>query len=50
METEGVYLGHNATVETVRDNWAKITDEAGQKAYFNGGEQSQKFFRKMQGG
>ena len=50
VETEGVYLGHNATVETVRDNWAKIIDEAGQKAYFNGGEQSQKFFRKMQGG
>ena len=28
----------------------KITDEAGQKAYFNGGEQGQKFFRKMAGG
>jgi len=50
VETEGVYLGGDATVEAVRDNWAKITDEAGQKAYFNGGEQTQKFFRKMQGG
>jgi NAD(P)-dependent dehydrogenase (short-subunit alcohol dehydrogenase family) len=50
VETEGVYLGHEATVESVRDNWAKITDETGAKAYFNGGEQTQKFFRKMQGG
>jgi NAD(P)-dependent dehydrogenase (short-subunit alcohol dehydrogenase family) len=50
VETEGVYLGHEATVEKVRDNWAKITDEAGQKAYVNGGEQTAKFFRKMQGG
>jgi NAD(P)-dependent dehydrogenase (short-subunit alcohol dehydrogenase family) len=50
VETEGVYLGHGATVESVRDNWAKITDDAGAKAYVNGGEQSGKFFRKMQGG
>jgi hypothetical protein len=50
VETEGVYLGHGASVEGVRDNWAKITDETGAKAYFNGGEQTQKFFRKMQGG
>ncbi len=50
LETEGVYLGHEATVETVRDNWAKITDDAGQKAYVNGGEQTAKFFRKVQGG
>jgi NAD(P)-dependent dehydrogenase (short-subunit alcohol dehydrogenase family) len=50
VETEGVYLGHEATVESVRDNWAKITDEAGAKAYVNGGEQIQKFLRKMQGG
>lgn len=50
VETEGVFLGPNATVESVRDNWAKITDEAGQKAYLNGGEQSGKFFRKLAGG
>jgi len=50
VETEGVYLGGDASVEAVRDNWAEITDEAGQKAYVNGGEQTQKFFRKMQGG
>jgi NAD(P)-dependent dehydrogenase (short-subunit alcohol dehydrogenase family) len=50
VETEGVYIGPDATVEAVRDNWAKITDEAGAKAYFNGGEQTAKFFRKMAGG
>jgi len=50
-ETEGVYLGEGGlSVEEVRDNWAKITDAAGQQAYVNGGEQSGKFFRKMQGG
>ncbi len=50
-ETEGVYLGEDGlSVEEVRDNWAKISDPAGQQAYLNGGEQSGKFFRKMQGG
>jgi NAD(P)-dependent dehydrogenase (short-subunit alcohol dehydrogenase family) len=47
-ETEGVYLGEGGlSAEEVRDNWGKITDEAGQKAYLNGGEQTQKFFRRM---
>ena len=50
VETEGVYLGAGATVEAVRDNWAKITDPTGQQAYFNGGEQTGKVFRKLQGG
>jgi NAD(P)-dependent dehydrogenase (short-subunit alcohol dehydrogenase family) len=50
FETEGVYLGDHASVETVRDNWAKIADETGQSAYFAGGEQTQKFFRRMTGG
>ena len=50
-ETEGVYLGEGGlSAEEVRDNWDKITAEPGQKAYFNGGEQGQKFFRKMAGG
>ena len=50
-ETEGVYLGEGGlSVEEVRDNWSKISDPAGQQAYVNGGEQSGKFFRKMQGG
>ena len=50
IETEGAFLGQHARVEDVRDNWAKITDAAGQQPYMTGGEQSQKFFRKMQGG
>jgi NAD(P)-dependent dehydrogenase (short-subunit alcohol dehydrogenase family) len=51
FETEGVYLGEGGiTVEEVRDNWDKIAAEADQKAYFAGGEQGQKFFRKMMGG
>jgi NAD(P)-dependent dehydrogenase (short-subunit alcohol dehydrogenase family) len=51
VETEGVYLGEGGlSVEEVRDNWAKITDPAGQQAYVGGGEQTGKFFRKMQGG
>ena len=48
VETEGVYLGDGGlSVEEVRDSLAKITDAAGQKAYVAGGEQTQKFFRKM---
>jgi NAD(P)-dependent dehydrogenase (short-subunit alcohol dehydrogenase family) len=51
VETEGVYLGEaGLSVEEVRDSWAKIADETGQRAYFAGGEQGQKFFRKMSGG
>ncbi|MCA6295766.1 MAG: SDR family NAD(P)-dependent oxidoreductase [Phenylobacterium sp.] len=50
-ETEGVYLGEGGlSVEEIRDNFARITDPSGQQAYVNGGEQSGKFFRKMQGG
>lgn len=50
-ETEGVYLGEGGlSAEEVRDSWSQITAEDGQKAYFNGGEQGQKFFRKMAGG
>ncbi|PHY14168.1 3-oxoacyl-ACP reductase [Caulobacter sp. B11] len=50
-ETEGVYLTDgDLSAEGVRDHWEQITAEDGQKAYFNGGEQGQKFFRKMAGG
>jgi len=50
-ETEGVYLGEGGlSVEEVRDNWGRISDPAGQQAYVSGGEQTQKFFRKMSGG
>ncbi|HWF01330.1 MAG TPA: SDR family NAD(P)-dependent oxidoreductase [Caulobacteraceae bacterium] len=48
VETEGVFLqGHDLSVEGVRDHFGQIADEAGQKAYVAGGEQTQKFFRKM---
>ncbi|MDB5464380.1 MAG: HlyD family secretion protein [Phenylobacterium sp.] len=51
VETEGVYLGEGGlSVEEVRDNWTKIIDPTVQQAYQAGGEQSGKFFRKMQGG
>ena len=51
VETEGVYLGEGGlSVEEVRDNWAKIADPAGARPYINGGEQTGKVFRKMQGG
>jgi NAD(P)-dependent dehydrogenase (short-subunit alcohol dehydrogenase family) len=47
-ETEGVNLGEGGlSAEEVRDNWAKIADETDQKAYFNGGEQGGKIFRKL---
>ena len=50
-ETEGVYLTDgDLSAEGIRDHWDQITGEDGQKAYFNGGEQGQKFFRKMAGG
>jgi len=51
FETEGVYLGEGGlSAEEVRDNWGKVSDGAGQQAYFGGGEQGAKFFRKMAGG
>jgi hypothetical protein len=50
-ETEGVYLGEGGlSVEEVRDHWSQICDVAGQQPYVNGGEQTQKFFRKITGG
>lgn len=46
IETRGAYLGRDErlTVEAVRDAWDKITDGAGAKAYWQGGEQTLKFF------
>jgi NAD(P)-dependent dehydrogenase (short-subunit alcohol dehydrogenase family) len=47
-ETEGVNLGEGGlSAEEVRDSWDKISAEEGQKAYFNGGEQGGKIFRKL---
>jgi NAD(P)-dependent dehydrogenase (short-subunit alcohol dehydrogenase family) len=50
FETEGVYLGDKGlSVEAVRDHWAEIENQSGQSSYFQGGEQTAKFFRKMSG-
>ena len=46
-ETEGVNLNGELTAEGVRDHWGQISDEAGQRAYVNGGEQGQKIFRQL---
>ncbi len=47
-ETDGVHLGHKATADDVAANWAKIADFATAKHYFQGSEQSQKFFARLQ--
>lgn len=46
IETRGAYLGRDErlTVEAVRDAWDKISDDTGAKAYWQGGEQTLKFF------
>ncbi len=48
VETDGVNLGHNATADDVVANIAKITDFTNAKHYGQGGEQSQKFFARIQ--
>src|SRR5882672_7473082 len=48
VETDGVNLGHNATADDVAANIAKITDFTGAKHYNQGGEQSAKFFARIQ--
>jgi NAD(P)-dependent dehydrogenase (short-subunit alcohol dehydrogenase family) len=46
VETEGAFLGNAASAESVRDQWAQITDPAGAQAYPSGGGQTQKILRK----
>jgi NAD(P)-dependent dehydrogenase (short-subunit alcohol dehydrogenase family) len=48
VETDGINLGHKATADDVAANWAKITDFTNAKHYNMGGEQSQKFFARIQ--
>jgi NAD(P)-dependent dehydrogenase (short-subunit alcohol dehydrogenase family) len=48
VETDGVNLGHEATADDVAANIAKITDFTNAKHYTQGGEQSQKFFARVQ--
>jgi NAD(P)-dependent dehydrogenase (short-subunit alcohol dehydrogenase family) len=48
IETDGLNLGHNATADDVAAHWAKISDFTGAKHYTQGGEQTQKFFARLQ--
>ncbi len=51
FETEGAYLGEGGlSAEEIAENIEKIGDTTGQQAYFNGGEQGGKVFRKLAGG
>ncbi len=50
VESHGAFLGHQGlTAEKVAENWSKISDMNGAKAYFMGGEQTQKFFARIAG-
>jgi len=39
FETDGVYLGHEASVDDVAENWNRITDETKMIAHTKGGDQ-----------
>ena len=50
IESNGAFLGRDGlTAEKVAENWGKISDMSGAKAYFMGGEQTQKFFQRISG-
>jgi NAD(P)-dependent dehydrogenase (short-subunit alcohol dehydrogenase family) len=50
VESNGAFLGQqDLTAEKVAENWSKISDMTGAKAYFMGGEQTQKFFARISG-
>jgi NAD(P)-dependent dehydrogenase (short-subunit alcohol dehydrogenase family) len=50
-ETDGICLKEGGiTAEEVAANWGKIADPAGQEYYEQGGGQTAKFMRKLQGG
>jgi NAD(P)-dependent dehydrogenase (short-subunit alcohol dehydrogenase family) len=51
FETDGVFIPTaELSAERVAAEWDRIADSSKQEAYFAGGEQTQKFFRKMSGG
>ncbi len=50
VESPGVYLGDDASAEDIARKWASISDMAGGKAFFMGGEQTGKFFEMVSGG
>jgi NAD(P)-dependent dehydrogenase (short-subunit alcohol dehydrogenase family) len=49
FESNGAFLGQGVTAEKVAEAWEKISDMSGAKAYFMGGEQTQKFFQRISG-
>ena len=50
FESNGAFLGQQGlTAEKVAEHWSKISDMSGAKAYFMGGEQTQKFFARISG-
>jgi NAD(P)-dependent dehydrogenase (short-subunit alcohol dehydrogenase family) len=48
VESNGLNMGHAATADDIAANWAKISDFTGAKHYTQGGEQTQKFFARLQ--
>jgi hypothetical protein len=50
VESNGAFLGQkDLTAEKVAENWGRIADMSAAKAYFMGGEQTQKFFQRISG-
>ncbi|PCI45747.1 MAG: 3-oxoacyl-ACP reductase [Alphaproteobacteria bacterium] len=43
LESEGLFLGADATPEMIAENWAKLSDMTTAKSYKQGSDQSQKF-------
>ncbi|HEY1709204.1 MAG TPA: SDR family NAD(P)-dependent oxidoreductase, partial [Rhizomicrobium sp.] len=48
VESNGLNMGHAATADDIAASWAKISDFTGAKHYTQGGEQTQKFFARLQ--
>jgi len=43
VESEGLYLGEDASAEDIAENWTKITDPLAEKSLASGPEHSLKF-------
>jgi NAD(P)-dependent dehydrogenase (short-subunit alcohol dehydrogenase family) len=48
VETDGINLGHGASADDIAAHFAEITDWSSAKHYGQGGEQSAKFFARVQ--
>ena len=48
VETDGVNLGHGASADDIAAHFSQITDWSTAKHYGQGGEQSAKFFARVQ--